>query len=252
MTKDDSGKKIVLVGLLLGIAGLVVWSNVWKKNLTISRVTVEGNRIVEANEILQLAQVKKGSPMYDLDLAAVQRDVASNFFVKDVMVERDLPSTIRVTVVERSPIVMINRSDIVYLDQEGVVLPHSISKETFDLPILSGIGTDVALKTGSTLASTDVREALDILAAAKSVSREMYHLISEVRLRNGGDIVLYAAEWGVPILFGHGEVASKMVRLEKFWNEVVRERGAQHLQYIDLRYEDQVVVRWDTAAKNKS
>ncbi len=252
MTKGDSGKKIVLVGLILGIAGLVVWSNVWKKNLTISRVTVEGNRIVEANEILQLAQVKKGSPMYDLDLASVQRDVASNFFIKDVMVERDLPSTIRVTVVERSPIVMINRSDILYLDQDGVVLPHSISKETFDLPILSGIGADVSLKTGSTLSSTDVREALDILAAAKSVSREMYHLISEVRLRNGGDIVLYAAERGVPILFGHGEVASKMVRLEKFWNEVVRERGAQNLQYIDLRYDDQVVVRWDTTAKNKS
>lgn len=252
MTKADSGKKIVLAGLILGIAGLVVWSNVWKKNLTISHVRVEGNRIVEANEILQLAHVKNGSPMYELDLAAVQRDVASNFFVKDVTVERDLPSTIRLTVVERSPIVMINGLDILYLDQEGVVLPHSISKETFDLPILSGIGADTPLKIGSTLASTDVQEALNILASAKSVSREMYHLISEVRLRNGGDIVLYAAEWGIPILFGHGEVASKMVRLEKFWNEVVGERGAQNLQYIDLRYDDQVVVRWNAPAKSKS
>ena len=252
MTKADSGKKIVLAGLILGIAGLVVWSNVWKKNLTISHVRVEGNRIVEANEILQLAHVKNGSPMYELDLAAVQRDVASNFFVKDVTVERDLPSTIRLTVVERSPIVMINGLDILYLDQEGVVLPHSISKETFDLPILSGIGADTPLKIGSTLASADVQEALNILASAKSVSREMYHLISEVRLRNGGDIVLYAAEWGIPILFGHGEVASKMVRLEKFWNEVVRERGAQNLQYIDLRYDDQVVVRWNAPAKSKS
>jgi cell division protein FtsQ len=252
MTKADSGKKIVLAGLILGIAGLVVWSNVWKKNLTISHVRVEGNRIVEANEILQLAHVKNGSPMYELDLAAVQRDVASNFFVKDVTVERDLPSTIRLTVVERSPIVMINGLDILYLDQEGVVLPHSISKETFDLPILSGIGADTPLKIGSTLASADVQEALNILASAKSVSREMYHLISEVRLRNGGDIVLYAAEWGIPILFGHGEVASKMVRLEKFWNEVVGERGAQNLQYIDLRYDDQVVVRWNAPAKSKS
>ena len=252
MSKSDSGKKILLAGLLLAIAGLIVWSNVWKKNLTVSNVVVEGNRIVEANEILQLSHVKKGSPMYELDLAAVQRDVASNFFIKDVMVERDLPSTIRVTVLERAPIVMINRSDIIYLDQDGIVLPHSISKETFDLQILSGIPADAPMKTGSTMASSDVQEALLILAAAKSVSRELYHLISEVRLRNGGDIVLYAAESGVPILFGHGEVASKMVRLEKFWSEVVRDRGAQNLQYVDLRFDDQVVVRWNTPAKSKS
>ena len=69
-------------------------------------------------------------------------------------------------------------------------------------------------------------------------------MISEVRLRNGGDIVLYAAEWGVPIIFGHGEIASKLVRLESFWNSVVRQQGVENLQYVDLRFDDQVVVRW--------
>lgn len=237
-------KKILLGGLIFGIVGLVVWSNVWKSNLTVSKVTVEGNRIVEANEILQLAQVKPGTPMYDLDLAAIRRNVVSNFFIKDAVVERDLPSTIRITVRERSPIAMINRADILYIDEEGVVLPHSISKETFDLPILSGLSSAAALKVGVTIRDADVREALTILSVSKLISKELYHLISEVCLRNGGDIVLYAAEWGVPIIMGRGDIACKLVRLETFWNDVVRQRGSQALQYVDLRYEDQVVVRW--------
>lgn len=249
MSAESSSKKILLVALILGIAGLIVWTNVWKSNLTVSKVTVEGNRIVETNEILQLANVKKGSPMYDLDLAAIQRDVVSNFFLKDAIVERDLPSTIRITVAERSPIILVNRNEILYLDEDGVVLPHSISKETFDLPILSGIPTGVPLKAGSTIVNPDVQEALKILTAAKVVSKEMYNLISEVHLRSGGDIVLYAAEWGVPIIVGHGEVASKMVRLEQFWNDVVQERGSQNLQYVDLRFDDQIVVRWNTTKK---
>ena len=242
--KFGTRKKLLLVGLLLGIGGLVVWSNVWKSNLTVSTVTVEGNVIVDANEILQLAHVKEGALMYDLDLAEIQKNVSSNFFVRDAVVERDLPSTIRVTVIERSPITMVNHGNILYLDEEGVVLPHSISKETFDLPILSGLPAGVPFKVGSTVENRDVQESLRILVASKTVSSELYHLISEIRLRNGGDIVLYSAERGVPIIFGHGDVASKMVRLETFWNEVVRERGAQHLQYVDLRFADQIVVRW--------
>jgi cell division septal protein FtsQ len=243
-------KVLFLSGSVLVMAGLIVWSNLWKSNLTVSKVIVEGNRIVEANEILQFAHVKPGTPMYDLDLAAIRRDVVSNFFIKDAVVERDLPSTIRITVHERIPLALINNGQILYVDEEGVVLPHSISKETFDLPILSGVSSAASLKPGTRINDPEVQEALVILSAAKLVGKELYHVLSEVHLRNGGDIVLYAAEGGVPIIFGHGNVASKMVRLEQFWNEVVRERGAQHVQYVDLRYDDQVVVRWDET-KNK-
>lgn len=243
-------KVLFLSGSVLVMAGLIVWSNLWKSNLTVSKVIVEGNRIVEANEILQFAHVKPGTPMYDLDLAAIRRDVVSNFFIKDAVVERDLPSTIRITVHERIPLALINNGQILYVDEEGVVLPHSISKETFDLPILSGVSSAASLKPGTRINDPEVQEALMILSAAKLVGKELYHVLSEVHLRNGGDIVLYAAEGGVPIIFGHGNVASKMVRLEQFWNEVVRERGAQHVQYVDLRYDDQVVVRWDET-KNK-
>jgi cell division septal protein FtsQ len=78
----------------------------------------------------------------------------------------------------------------------------------------------------------------------KTVNRPMYHNISEVQVRNGGDIVVYSAEGGVPIIFGRDDMPSKLVRLETFWNTIVRTRGTQLLQYVDLRYQDQVVVSW--------
>jgi cell division septal protein FtsQ len=115
----------------------------------------------------------------------------------------------------------------------------------FDLPVLSGISSEIALAPGVTMSNPDVHEALQILATSKFVGKELYHLVSEVRLRNGGDIVLYAAERGVPIIFGRGDIANKLVRLEAFWNDIVRERGSEYLQYVDLRFDDQVVVRWN-------
>ncbi len=65
--------------------------------------------------------------------------------------------------------------------------------------------------------------------------------------------MLYSAEGGVPIIFGRGELPSKLVRLETFWNDIVRTRGPQNLQYVDLRYQDQIVARWNpepSATKN--
>ncbi|MEX2115351.1 MAG: FtsQ-type POTRA domain-containing protein [Bacteroidota bacterium] len=232
------------VSLILLGGLLVAGANFWKSSLTVHRVLVQGNSVVQTNEILQLTHIGDRTRMYDLDLMKIQKDVISHYFIKEVVVERDLPSTIRITVTERTPVAMINTGELRYLDPEGVVLPHSVSGELFDLPLIGGIPDDVSPKVGSTLLHSDVQEALAILSAARQVNKEMFHLISEVRLRSGGDIVLYTAEGSIPILYGHGHAPSKLVRLEAFWNEIVRERGSHSVQYIDIRFDDQVVVRW--------
>ncbi|MCX6133179.1 MAG: FtsQ-type POTRA domain-containing protein [Ignavibacteriales bacterium] len=237
--------KFGFVGLLLLAAGLIVSANLWKSNLKVKRVTIEGNRIVETAEITQLIKVPKNSQLQDVDLAAVRRDILSHHFIKDAVIERDLPATLKVTVKERVPLAIINSAEILYLDEDGVVLPHSMSKQLFDLPVLTGMPDGLVLTPGTIIKHPDIQEALQILATSKLVNKELSHLLSEVRLRNGGDIVLYAAEWGVPIIFGRGEIANKLIRLESFWNSIVRERGSDNLQYVDLRFDDQVVVRWN-------
>jgi cell division protein FtsQ len=168
----------------------------------------------------------------------------SHHYIKDAMVERNLPNSIHIQVVERVPIAIVNRSETMYLDENGVVLPRSISHRLFDLPMISGISASEPMVLGSIINQPDVIEALQLLTTMKTVNRPMYHNISEVQVRNGGDIVVYSAEGGVPIIFGRDEMPNKLVRLETFWNTIVRTRGTQLLQYVDLRYQDQVVASW--------
>jgi cell division protein FtsQ len=252
MSRAGTGK-IGAVLLLTTTLLLVVGANVWKTSLKVRRVEVQGNRLVGTNEVLQLAQISTGTPLYNADLSVIQRNVSSHHYVKDVVVERDLPGTVRVVVRERVPIAIVTRSETVYLDEDGVVLPRTIAKTLFDLPVISGVPAALSMPLGSRTKQEDVAEALEILSALRLLSRELSHNISEVRLRDGHDLVLFAAEGGIPIIFGRGETAQKLVRLENFWNTIVRTRGPQHLQYVDLRYEDQVVARWaDNPAKSAS
>ena len=234
------------VFVLLSLAVCLVFgANAWKSGLRIKQITVDGNRIVGANEILQLTQTPMNTFLYKVDLTAMQRNVMSHHYIKDAIVERSLPSSIHIQVIERVPIAIVNRPETMYLDESGVLLPRSISHRLFDLPIISGISANEPLVLGSKIQAPDVIEALQLLATMKIVNRPMYHNISEVLLRNGGDMVVYSAEGGVPIIFGRDEIPGQLVRLETFWNDVVRTRGTQLLQYIDLRYHDQIVARWN-------
>lgn len=246
--------KLKIIGVFIlgiGVLTLVLSANAWKSSLTLKSFKIDGNRMVGTNEILQLTQIPYGTLLYQVDLMAIQRNVTGHYYIKDALVERNLPSTIHIVVVERIPIAMVNQHETLYLDEDGFVLPRTISKKLFDLPIISGIPANESMVVGTTVTKPDVKEALLLLGTLKVVNRPMYHYISEVQVRDGGDIVLYSADGGVPILFGRGELPDKIVRLETFWNEIVRVRGPQYLQYVDLRYQDQIVVRWTSGSTDE-
>jgi len=243
---NESKPKIFPVLMLIALAVCLGFgANAWKSSLKITQVKIDGNRIVNTNEIMQLTQVHIGAPLYKANLTAIQRNVMSHHYIKDALIERNLPNSIHIRIFERVPIAMVNLSEPLYLDEDGVILPKSVSYKVFDLPMISGISGKDPLVLGSTLAQPVEIEALQLLAVLRTVNRPLYHNISEIQIRNGEDIVIYSAEGGVPIIFGYGDLPSKLIRLEVFWNDIVRTRGVQYLQYVDLRYQDQIVVRWN-------
>jgi cell division protein FtsQ len=246
MSEERPSRKGVVFLIAMTVV-LIAAANGWKTNLKLKQISVEGNRIVGTNEILQLLNVHQGALLYNVDLTALQQKVLHQYYIKDVVIERDFPNALHVTVTERIPLAMVNDQRMLYLDEEGIVLPRGASRILYDLPIVSGL-SDERLAPGSKIVKPDVREALAMLAAFKATDSPMYHTISEIQVRNGGDMVLYAADTGVPIIYGRGNMAEKLARLEAFWNDVVRVRGSKDLDYVDLRYRDQVVVRWNTGA----
>jgi len=241
------GKKVYGIFALLFILALVTWLGTvqWKEHLTVSGVIVEGEHIVTKEEVVALAHVSLKTKMYDVDLLSIKKNIQQNHFVKNVIVSRDAPGTIRITVEERTPIALLSlpgRSEMLYIDEEGYVLPHVTSQAIFDLPVISGVDSAADVAVGQRTTHTDVLGALDALETAQRVGSELYRLISEVRIHSGHDMVLYSADTGVPIIFGRGDAAKKMVKLDAFWKKFVAGQGSQDIRYIDIRFDDQVVV----------
>jgi cell division protein FtsQ len=244
--KKASAKKHFLLMALLVIVVVVVavYANMWKENRGVGEVVVEGNKIISTKDILAIAKVPSGAMMFELDLFAIEQRVMKNEFVKSVAVHRDVPNRVRISIEERVPVAAMVMDKLQYLDAEGYVLPPARSLFIFDLPVLSGSLPKDELLAGKQTKNKNVLDALYMLSVAKEVDEEMYRNISEIRIDGGKDLMFYTAEFGIPVIVGRGSIGTKMVKFDGFWREVVARNGAHDLQYIDLRYDEQVVVRW--------
>jgi cell division septal protein FtsQ len=238
------GKRVYLYFAVLAVLILSVFGikATWQRHVPVRQVFVEGISVISKDEIVRLMKLPPNVPMYELDLSALQRNILTNSFVKRVVIQRDAPSALRVIVEERTPSAILLASDMFYIASDGTVLPYIASSETYDIPVISGVDSLSGIKTGQKLFNADVREALDIIDASKMTSDYIAHSISEIRLRRGHDLVLYSFESGVPIIFGKGEAVKKIVKLDAFWQKFIQNNETKDIQYIDIRFDDQVIV----------
>lgn len=244
--KQSGGQKWslpLLTMLLLGATILFSLSQVWRSGLIVRNITVEGNQSLTEGQILKLAEITLPVRQSDLDLMVVASRIEGHAFVERAILSRDFPSKVRILIVERQPVAMLTGGEPVFVDKDLRVLPGIQSKEIFDLPVITGWRGNATV--GAVVESEPLRRAVDVVELAQRVDENLYHLISEVKLLKNGDFILYTSDFGVPVLFGRGDEAWKLVYLQEFWNQVVGREGAANLLSVDLRFEGQVVARWD-------
>ena len=242
--RSPYGKRVyVYFGILaITVLFIVVVKAQWQDHVTVTQVSVEGTSILSKEEIVRLMKLPPRAPMYDLDLTLLQRNILSNSFVKSAVIQRDAPSRLQVIIKERVPAALLAGDELFYIDDEGIVLPYMASSEAYDIPVISGGDSISHIKTGRKILNSDIQEALEIITSAQATSSDIFHAISEIKLRKGHDIVCYSFETGVPVIFGKGDIVQKIVKLDAFWQKFIQNCDTRDIQYIDIRFDDQVVV----------
>ena len=71
------------------------------------------------------------------DLQALSRDIQRLAWVKNVSIQKVFPSSLRITVVERTPFALLERDGLVLADEEGRALEKVYSLEEYALPVVS-------------------------------------------------------------------------------------------------------------------
>ena len=108
----------MLLGVVVVGLGLVLY---FTPVMSARNIVVAGLGAVTRDEVLDAAAVRAGTPLLQIDTDPVAGRVAAIRRVASARVQRQYPSTLRITVIERVPVVVKDFPDGPHLfDQDGV------------------------------------------------------------------------------------------------------------------------------------
>ncbi len=236
----------ILALVVAGAAGWL-WQSVGQSRLLdVDRVVVRGNERLSDADVQTLLDGLRGEHILGVDFETYRRRLLGSPWVESVTLWRLLPSTIEVTIVERVPMAIARLGDELFLvDRTGIIIDaFGPAYRDLDLPIVDGLLRAPASR-GSFVDPERVEAAGGFLAAL-AARPDLLERLSQVDVSNPHDLVVLLAD--DPVLLHVGD-RSFAERLDRYldWAPALGERF-EGLDYVDLRFDDQVVVR---AAANR-
>jgi cell division protein FtsQ len=178
--------------LVVGVFGLAAWVLLGSRLLVVRHVEVTGTHLLPRDRVVAAARIHLGTPMVRLDTGAVRDRIEGVQEVEAARVERRWPTTVRIIVTERVPVVVVphaGRFD--QYDRYGVLVLTSAARP--DLPALVVAAPGPA--DAATMAALAAWRSLPPRLAGKLVAVEAPTTESiTFRLAGGRAIVWGAAE----------------------------------------------------------
>ncbi len=183
-------RPFLLAALLVALLGTGIWLVFFSSVVTAEKVSVEGNQTVSSYRVAAVAKAPIGRPLARVDLAAIQARVETLPAVRSVSVSRSWPHTIAITVVERTPVAVVDRgAGLQSVDAEGVLFGRYATRPQ-ELPLIE-TAPDVKADALAEAARVVTSLRPDIQALVDRVEVET---IDRIRLHlNGGRTVMWGS-----------------------------------------------------------
>lgn len=165
---------------------------------------------VPVDRLQELLAIEPGTNILAVDTTELQAKIADEPWVKQATVERSLPDTLIVNVVEHEAAAVLLSGYMYLVDADGVPFKRLGDGERGELPVITGVDRELLVR-GDARATTAIRRGLEVLAAYQ---REPRPRLSEVHVDDGGAVSLYTAKTGAALRLGRGEFEGKLARFD--------------------------------------
>jgi cell division septal protein FtsQ len=219
------------------------------KAFAVQEIDIQTDGVIALEQLRRWAGVKREQNLFALDLSRVRRDLELVPAIQNAAVERVLPHTLKVRVVEREPIAQIQTY---LLDAEGFAMrPLESPERSVPLqpgehyPVITGMNPS-ELRAGHQVESPQIRAALKFLVAFEQSS--MAPLVDVARVDISAPDVLQV------ITAQQNEITFATTDFEKQLNRwwlvhTTGQKQTRQIASLDLSVAEYVPLRWlDSAA----
>ena len=216
-------------------SGLTEDDNIQIKISDTSILNIETYESLISNVIEDVNMDKKVTKIAEL--------IEDHPYVNAVRVSKHYPSEIKIEIMEREPIAIVNIDPMLLLDENGFVLPDLGNLNDHDLPIMSNFNEDKELYPyGSKAISIKVIECISLLSKLKNQYEGLYNNLSEIKISSDNEIEMILADQPTQIFIGDKNVNYRINILKEFEKEL-EPKTISGFSYIDIRYDNQVIAK---------
>ncbi len=215
--------------------------------LALREVRITGTRHLSQAGILSRAAVALGTNLLHVDSDAIVARLASEPWLKQVRVRRELPNILHIELTEHEPAALVSLESIYLCDSDGTVFKRAHPSEYGELAVITGIG-----RAGYVLepayARAQIRTAL--LALQRYQLEPSRPPIGEVHIDRFVGITLYTRA-GVALQLGQGppeELDTRLARFDALWRKISRSSPLPQMVYLNNRaHPDHLTVRYPSS-----
>jgi cell division protein FtsQ len=195
----------------------------------IKKVSVVGLKRVELNDVLAKAELPDGANLFSVDLDEVRQRLEELKWVRFATLQRVLPDTIGIRIVEREPVGLARmRGAILQFDSEGEMLEKDRGAGV-NLPILDGLK-----QKDNEGNRTKVTLYLKIMEELHGPSE-----LSEVHINDAGEVSVVPVSEPLLIKLGASDFRARWARYLQL-KRAIQQQFPETVQ-VDLRFKDPIL-----------
>lgn len=162
VARGNRRRAVIRVSVVAGL-GLALWASFFSPLLAVREVTLSGAEHTRVSDVQAVSGLDTSDNLLLLSASEVASRIEMLPWVKGVEVERKLPGTVKVSIVERRAAMVLAVDDERYIvDKDARVLESA--EDDYGLPVLAGPRL-TAPEPGETLASLELTSALRAFSA---------------------------------------------------------------------------------------
>jgi cell division septal protein FtsQ len=224
----------------------------------IQNVDVQTDGVIAPDQLRRWSGVKLGANLIALDLASVKRNLELVSTIDSVSIERILPRTLKIRVMERKPVAQVNvphadasggiSISVFQLDAGGFVMQPldprlcvvPLSQISEQLPVITGLNV-YQLQPEYRVESPQVQAALQLIGVFDH--SPMTGLVELRRIDvSSPQIIVVTTEQGSEITFGLEDLPQQLARWRQIYD--LGQRNNKIIASADLAIANNVPVRW--------